>query len=145
MSLPLDGIVSQRARNLRTTANIFIVVVLIMSIYGTMVLMPSINHYVSKNRSLITSTPQDSSTEMGRKEIASQIRIKKIISVQLILAYAYWSVCGFFVVGTLLMAWLYMREVTKGYLVVQKQIVLETIGKTPPEIESDDHNRESDA
>ena len=130
MNTPLDGIVSQRARNLRTTANTFLIVVLIMSIYGGSVLMPSINHFVTSNRQQITTNQTFNLSDKNPKVAAHQIRIKKLISVQLILAYAYWSVCGLFVLATFFVVWLYMREVSRGYLDVRKQIVMETIGKT---------------
>ena len=145
MSPPLDGIISQRARNLRTTANICLVVVLIMSIYGYIVLMPSINHFVTSNRQQITTPNQANISEKSPKELAHQKRINKLISVQLILAYAYWSVCGIFVVAIFFVAWLYMREVSRGYLDGRKRIVMDTIGSTTSGPDSDDHNRESDA
>ena len=107
--------------------------------------MPTINHFVETNRSLIAHAPQNISSEKNLKEIAHQNRIKKLISVQLILAYAYWSVCGLFVLATFFIVWLYMREVTHGYLDVRKQIVLDTIGKPASDLDPDDHNRESDA
>ncbi len=107
--------------------------------------MPAINQFVAKNRNLISAPQSSTLSVQNSSELGHETKIKKLISVQLLLAYAYWSVCGLFLLIFFLVVWLYMREVSRGYLDVRKQIVMETIGKTDSGDNIIDIDRESDA
>ena len=121
---PYPSMVSLRSRRLRTLGLALLAVLLIMSLYGFLVLMPSLHHLGANAAPLSPSLSP---------EPAGLDRARKMILVRVSFAYAYWGVCALIALALFFVAWLDMREVSQTYLRARRTLWTATTGHTGEE------------
>ncbi len=115
--------VSQKSRRLRTIASILLVLIGAFTMYGVLVLMPSLRHNVDRYKRLqrevrlesaynSPATP-DTQTAPGKHTTVS--RAAKSVKVQVLFMYAYWSVTLLLLSALIAAVWLDLREITRQY------------------------------
>ena len=124
-----QSMVSPRSRRLRTIGLLLLVAIIGMSVYGFSSLMPAIRRQaVVYRQRTVTTQPSQTGTQIPPASQQSS-RTKKIMLLQLAIAYAYWGTCGLLIIALLLVAWLDLREVTRNYVLQRRAVFMETAAR----------------
>jgi hypothetical protein len=110
-----SGIISPRSRRLRTIGLVLLLSVVLMVIYGYFGLMPSLRQSIhdGMNPQIVTHS---SPTGPGQTETAQSDRERRVRKLKASAGLAYWGVCSLLLVGTVFVAWLDLREISRTYV-----------------------------
>ena len=110
--------VSPKSRRLRTIASVLLVIIGALTVYGMLVLMPSLRRNVEHYKHLQTEVHMASSAG-GLQPVTgkhpSVSRAAKAVKVQVLFMYGYWSVTLLLIFGLVGAVWLDFREITRQY------------------------------
>lgn len=126
-----NSLLTQRSRFYRMLGAIFLVSSLIMGVYGYFVFTPqmfenarSLRQQIDVSKRIVSAYA--SSDPQYEEETALIKRLERLLKTNVAGVMAYWGFCCLFVLATLVMAWLYMRETLKSYLVEKRSLIRET-------------------
>jgi len=111
---PYSGIVSPRSRRLRIIGLVLLAAVVLMVIYGYFGLMPALRRSVQSDSA---SSVVRHSTAVGAQPSAIQSEHeRRVRKLKASAGLAYWGVCSLLLVGTVFVAWLDLREISRNYV-----------------------------
>lgn len=115
-----QNLVSPRSRRLRTVGILLLLAVVGMTIYGALVIMPSL-----RAASQQYARRQTSGAAVNfRSNLASPTRReRRALQVQVLFADVYWVACGLLTLGAISVAWLDFREVSRNYVEQRRALV----------------------
>jgi hypothetical protein len=110
--------ISARSRRLRTIALLLLGIVLAMTAYGYLVLMPNARGAVQRHHALLERAVHGKIATPGMtpEQIAHARQVVKAVKIQVVFTYCYWSVCGLILIAVLCIGWLDMREISRLYM-----------------------------
>lgn len=118
---PYTGVISLRSRRLRMVGIALIVILLLMSLYGALALMPAIKsataHYTAEN--------QKAEAQRVINPIKSARTLRhdhRLMGIKLLIVDAYWLVCGLLGFAAMFVAWLDFREVARRYQTTRRSL-----------------------
>ena len=115
-----SGIVSPRSRRLRTIGLTLLAAVVLMVIYGYFGLMPALKRSVGNTPSAgISSHGPGNASLPGDAESERERRVRKLKASA---GLAYWGVCSLLLVGTVFVAWLDLREISRNYVAERREL-----------------------
>ena len=127
---PYSSVISLRSRRLRTIGIALLVVLLLMTLYGVFALMPAMKSATTIYQTAIEKARTQQAA--SPVETAKTLRhINRLMSVKLLIAHAYWLVCGLIAFAAMIVAWLDFREVARHYQTVRSAI-WQNAAKIPP-------------
>jgi len=130
---PYQTMVTPRSRRLRTTGLVLLATAVSMALYGFFVLMPTLKRsaVVESHRIQdIRGEPGGISRPVLTIDQAARIRRShRVVAVQVLAAYGYWTICGLISVAMVFVAWLDLREVSRTYLQQRRAIWAETASR----------------
>ncbi|HZT43534.1 MAG TPA: hypothetical protein VFA07_15325 [Chthonomonadaceae bacterium] len=122
-----QSMVSPRSRRLRTIGLLLLVAIIGMSLYGFSSLMPAIRRQaVAYHQQTVSTQPSRTESPQASRQGS---RAKKIMLLQITIAYLYWGTCGLLIIALLFVAWLDLREVTRNYINQRRSVWMETAGR----------------
>lgn len=126
-STPYISMVSLRSRRLRTAGLLLLAAVLAMVAYGFLGLMPGMRRAILRHEARYGSIVHGKPLSGGRgapvaQEPPQAARARRALLSLIVFSYAYWTLVVFLLIGTVIVAWLDFREVSRTYLARRRDV-----------------------
>ena len=130
-----NSLISPRSRRIRTIGLVFLTGMMLCALYGGLVMMPRLGRlreqlHVLNARWQLTRTSGTSLAE-GRAIRLSIARERRVLLMQTVFIYGFWSFVGVLGICVILCAWLDTREVAKNFLAEQKRVIRSSANDNP--------------
>ena len=128
---PYSSMISLRSRRLRTLGIALLVVLLLLTGYGILALMPAMK---SATMRYSVETHKINARKIAAPEESAQTlrRMKRLMVMKWLFVDAYWLTCGLVAFSAMFVAWLDFREVSRQYI-QERRSLWNSAGAIPPD------------